>query len=346
MYDYQKHLIPITYLQKFENKSDDDLIKNISDIFYTNNPEKIKILKKLLDNKFKDKIPFDNDLLEKLKFLEIQENYSEILENYNKLQNEISGDIKALNRLSNIIFLFLFNAALLTVITAIKGIGDDEQKKKKKNKKNSFLDYFLSFLDYVSIEISNVNSNLIANFSVIFEMDAYGYNSTNNEIELNKTVPVLGDLFNLFKSFDIFWDSESKMTSIKKIRERERIYKLSKGNVPLLKPTLKVNKKTKKLELQDNIEFKESFLKLFIPKNVSDNFKIYKNKSDSKKYKEQKDLDFLDLMINQAKNVKFAKFSGIYLSPEKQDKLSKKLKESNKRIEKMKEEFENDQNEE
>ena len=69
-------------------------------------------------------------------------------------------------------------------------------------------------------------------------------------------------------------------------------------------------------------------------------------KSDSKKYKEQKDLDFLDLMINQAKNVKFAKFSGIYLSPEKQDKLSKKLKESNKRIEKMKEEFENDQNEE
>lgn len=344
--DILNNLIPITYLQKFENKSDDDLIKNISDIFYTNNPEKIKILKKLLDNKFKDKIPFDNDLLEKLKFLEIQENYSEILENYNKLQNEISGDIKALNRLSNIIFLFLFNAALLTVVTAIKGIGDDEEKKKKKNKKNSFLDDFLSFLDYVSIEISNVNSNLIANFSVIFEMDAYGYNSTNNEIELNKTVPVLGDLFNLFKSFDIFWDSESKMTSIKKIRERERIYKLSKGNVPLLKPTLKVNKKTKKLELQDNIEFKESFLKLFIPKNVSDNFKIYKNKSDSKKYKEQKDLDFLDLMINQAKNVKFAKFSGIYLSPEKQDKLSKKLKESNKRIEKMKEEFENDKNKE
>lgn len=323
----------LTYIQKFENKSNSELEKNIKLYFNTTNSKKVEILKKLINDKFTDlKGTLNIKSLEELNKVEIQENYSEILENYNKLQSELSGDIKALNRLSNLTVV-LGLLILVGILSKVFQPADDEDEEEKlKN---------YSWYDYLLILGENVTSNLIANYMPIMELGAYGYDNKTGKFDTNKALLVVGDLRRIFNTLEFDWaDDETVATSKKKIKEREEILKLTGGKVPLLPPTLKEDEYGF-YYLENNIEFKESLLKLTIPKGVSDNFEIFKNKKDLEKYEKQKDLNFQQLLTLNAKNQKFAKFYGIYIDPDKQEERDKELEKSNERIEALQEENQN-----
>jgi len=210
---------------------------------------------------------------------------------------------------------------------------DDEDKEEKGTKG-------YTIWDYLSVERENIVSNLVANFFPIAEPEAFGLK--DNKWDYTKGLLSIGDYARIISKLDLDWASDDNVrTSTKKIKERELIAKLTKGNLPLFKPLIKRDKNGN-YYLENNIDLKENILKLMIPKGIADNFELFENKRDKERYEQMKNLNFIQLLTLMAKNNKFAKFGGIYIDPEEQEKRDKQLEASNERIEK----YEQDQEEE
>ena len=119
---------------------------------------------------------------------------------------------------------------------------------------------------------------------------------------------------------------------------------VDKINVFIKSKKLLSNKKITIYSLENNTEIQDYFLKIFISKDIADNFELYKNENDKEKYEKQKDLNFLELLILNAKNIKFAKFNGVYIDPDKQEKRDKELEEWNKERETLENQLEEAEN--
>lgn len=324
----------IEYIQLFSNKPDSEIYENIQKTFLTQDSKKIQLIKKLIDTKFKTSPPssFDESNLKDLEDLDVKENYAEVIKSYALLENELSGDIKAASRATNMLVSYggLFLAGLLFLL--FKGM-DDEDKEEKGTKG-------YTIWDYLSVERENIVSNLVANFFPIAEPEAFGLK--DNKWDYTKGLLSIGDYARIISKLDLDWASDDNVrTSTKKIKERELIAKLTKGNLPLFKPLIKRDKNGN-YYLENNIDLKENILKLMIPKGIADNFELFENKRDKERYEQMKNLNFIQLLTLMAKNNKFAKFGGIYIDPEEQEKRDKQLEASNERIEK----YEQDQEEE
>ena len=335
----------IEYIQLFSNKPDSEIYKNIQKTFLTQDSKKIQLIKKLIDTKFKTSPPssFDESDLKDLEDLDVKENYAEVIKSYTLLENELSGDIKALNRLTNMVVTFggLYLIGLLLLL--LKGL-DDEDEEEKGTKGYTIWDIIGETLDYFSVERENIVSNLVANFAPYLELEAFGLK--NNKWDYTKGLLAIGDYTRIISNLDLNWASDDNVrTSTKKIKEREFIAKLTKGNLPLFKPLIKRDKNGN-YYLENNIDLKENILKLIIPKGIADNFELFENKRDKEKYEQMKNLNFIQLLTLMAKNNKFAKFGGIYINPEEQEKRDKQLEASNERIEKYKQDQEEEEEEE
>jgi hypothetical protein len=324
----------IEYIQLFSNKPDSEIYENIQKTFLTQDSKKIQLIKKLIDTKFKTSPPssFDESDLKDLEDLDVKENYAEVIKSYALLENELSGDIKAASRFTNMLVSYggLFLAGLLFLL--FKGI-DDEDKEEKGTKG-------YTIWDYLSVERENIVSNLVANFLPFLESEAFGLK--DNKWDYTKGLLSIGDYYRIISKLDLDWASDDNVrTSTKKIKERELIAKLTKGNLPLFKPLIKRDKNGN-YYLENNIDLKENILKLMIPKGIADNFELFENKRDKERYEQMKNLNFIQLLTLMAKNNKFAKFGGIYIDPEEQEKRDKQLEASNERIKR----YEQDQEEE
>ena len=328
----------IEYIQLFSNKPDSEIYENIQKTFLTQDSKKIQLIKKLIDTKFKTSPPssFDESDLKDLEDLDVKENYAEVIKSYALLENELSGDIKAASRFTNMLVSYggLFLAGLLFLL--FKGI-DDEDKEEKGTKG-------YTIWDYLSVERENIVSNLVANFLPFLEPEAFGLK--DNKWDYTKGLLSIGDYYRIISKLDLNWASDDNVrTSTKKIKEREFIAKLTKGNLPLFKPLIKRDKNGN-YYLENNIDLKENILKLMIPKGIADNFELFENKRDKERYEQMKNLNFIQLLTLMAKNNKFAKFGGIYINPEEQEKRDKQLEASNERIEKYKQDQEEEEEEE
>ena len=328
----------IEYIQLFSNKPDSEIYENIQKTFLTQDSKKIQLIKKLIDTKFKTSPPssFDESDLKDLEDLDVKENYAEVIKSYALLENELSGDIKAASRFTNMLVSYggLFLAGLLFLL--FKGI-DDEDKEEKGTKG-------YTIWDYLSVERENIVSNLVANFLPFLEPEAFGLK--DNKWDYTKGLLSIGDYYRIISKLDLNWASDDNVrTSTKKIKERELIAKLTKGNLPLFKPLIKRDKNGN-YYLENNIDLKENILKLMIPKGIADNFELFENKRDKERYEQMKNLNFIQLLTLMAKNNKFAKFGGIYIDPEEQEKRDKQLEASNERIEKYKQDQEEEEEKE
>jgi hypothetical protein len=347
--DKLNELKTIASLIPYKNLSNDKLINLIKEKFKTNNENKVNIIKQLIEHKLNNK-PLPSNLLNELNKAELQENYSEILQNYNKLQLELTGDVKAMDRLTNMMLIASGIILVNFLFKTLSSIGDDE--KEELINKSNFYKYLYLFYDYAYLLTDNLLSNFTANYLPFIEPDAFGINIDKGTVDINKSLLSGGDVFKFLKSTykNIFWSNDDVIrTSNQKIKDVKIIDKLTNNKRPFIKPIIKSkklpsNKKITIYSLENNTEIQDYFLKIFISKDIADNFELYKNENDKEKYEKQKDLNFLELLILNAKNIKFAKFNGVYIDPDKQEKRDKELEEWNKERETLENQLEEAEN--
>jgi hypothetical protein len=166
----------------------------------------------------------------------------------------------------------------------------------------------------------------------LLEPDAYGFNIAKGRYDLKKAAPIIGDMYQIARNIDLSWNTDDAVrSSEEKIYEREdlRDYIKKSNNIYFLKPKLEYNSKTRKWELQNNTDFKESIMKFFINKDVSNKFELYTNEKDQKGYEKIRDFNAIDLYYYKLKSTKFSRFSETPVDIEDQEERDQLIKELN-----------------
>jgi hypothetical protein len=317
------------YIDKYKNLNDNDKIKKIIENFNLNNNSKTfkeqqNFILTLLKQKFENNQSITKEQINKLQEYDINQNFIEIVQAYDKLKNNLTSDVKAINRLTNYITIAIALPLLSFLAFLMKRLLEEEEEEKDK----------ITFFGWLSEWFKNTSMSLAASYFPLLELDSYGfvYSRGKSSYEYTKTAPALNDIMKIISSFynAANWKAEAKK-SIEKQEEYKYFLKIAnrrEQKLPFFKPIL-VKKDGIKTFETDPLLY-ETFASVFIPGLVSDNFKLYSNKKAQKRYEEIKDKSFIDLMYLKAVNIRFARFSdaggNIESKLEREEKYEKKIK--------------------